>query len=137
MMNEQLVQQADNPFSKFELEQRMQERRKVERVLAFCQVLDESGHFVGVSFDITETGICLSLPNTWLQEDSFSIILKRGDTDSLSEVKVTVHPVWRKARNEKYDEIGARIIAIDCEKDFLSFLHYCQTMGPSGLFTND
>jgi len=137
MMNEQLVQHTDDPFSKFELEQRIQERRKVERVLAFCQVLDEYGHFVGVSFDITEMGICLSLLNTCPQKDSFSIILKRGDTESLPEVKVMVSPVWRKARNEKYDEIGARIIAIDCEKDFLSFLHYCQTMGPSGLFMED
>ncbi|MFM7439698.1 MAG: hypothetical protein ACKO2V_14030, partial [Snowella sp.] len=120
-MNEQLVEHATNPLSNFEFEQRMQERRKAERILAFCQILDESSHFVGVSFDITETSICLSLPNTWPQQDSFSIILKRGDTDSLPEVKVTVHPVWRKARNEQYDEIGARIIAIDCEKDFLSF----------------
>jgi hypothetical protein len=122
-MSQPLVQDADNPTSEFEFEQRMQERRKAERVLAFCQVLDESGHFFGVSFDITETGICLSLPNTWPQEDSFSIILKRGDTDTLPEVKVTINPVWRKARNEQYDEIGARIIAIDCETDFLSFLH--------------
>lgn len=136
-MNEQLVQDAENLSSEFEFEQRMQERRNAERVLAFCQVLDESGHFVGVSFDITETGICLSLPNTWPQEDSFSIILKRGDTDSLPEVKVTINPVWRKARNEEYDEIGARITAIDCEKDFLAFLHYCQTMGPGGLFTDN
>jgi hypothetical protein len=98
-MSQPLVQDADNPTSEFEFEQRMQERRKAERVLAFCQVLDESGHFFGVSFDITETGICLSLPNTWPQEDSFSIILKRGDTDTLPEVKVTINPVWRKARN--------------------------------------
>jgi len=136
-MNEQLTPHANDSLSQFEFEQRMQERRKVERVLAFCQVLDESGHFIGVSFDITETGICLSLPNTWPQEESFSIILKRGDTESLPEVKVTVHPVWRKVRNEQYDEIGARIIAIDCETDFLSFLHYCQTMGSSGLFTDN
>jgi len=136
-MNEQLVQDTENLSSEFEFEQRIQERRKAERVLAFCQVLDESGHFVGVSFDLTEMGICLSLPNTWPQEDSFSIILKRGDTDSLPEVKVTINPVWRKARNEVYDEIGARIIAIDCEKDFLAFLHYCQTMGPGGLFTDN
>ena len=136
-MSQQLVQDADNPTSEFEFEQRMQERRNSERVLAFCQVLDESGHFFGVSFDITETWICLSLPNTWPQEDSFSIILKRGDTDSLPEVKVTINPVWRKARNEEYDEIGARITAIDSEKDFLAFLHYCQTMGPGGLFTDN
>jgi hypothetical protein len=136
-MSKQLVQDADNPSSEFEFQQRMQERRKAERVLAFCQVQDEYGHFIGVSFDITETGICLSLPNTWPKEDSFSIILKRGDTELLPEVKVTVNPVWRKARNEQYDEIGARIIAINCEKDFLSFLHYCQTMGPSGLFMNN
>ena len=52
-MSQQLVQDADNPTSEFEFEQRMQERRNAERVLAFCQVLDESGHFFGVSFDPT------------------------------------------------------------------------------------
>lgn len=137
IMNEPLVQHADTPFSQVEFEQQMQERRNMERVLAFCQILDESGDFVGVSFDITEIGICLSLPSTWPQEVPFSLILKRGDSESLPEVKITVNPVWRKVRNEQYDEIGARITAIDCKQDFQSFLHYCQTMGPSGLFMDN
>ena len=107
IMNKPLVQHADIPFSQFEFEQHIQERRNMERVLAFCQILDESGDFVGVSFDITEIGICLSLPSTWPQEVPFSLILKRGDSESLPEVKITVNPVWRKVRNEKYDEIGA------------------------------
>lgn len=53
--------------------QRIKERRTEERVLAFCQVLDLDGNLIGVSFDLTPRGLCVSLPNTWPKAESFSI----------------------------------------------------------------
>ncbi|MGL5035755.1 MAG: hypothetical protein ACRC6M_18365, partial [Microcystaceae cyanobacterium] len=97
---------SDLQLSEFALEALMQERRNQDRILAFCQVYDLTHNFVGVSFDLTELGICLSLPNTWPETESFSIILKRADQDSLPEVKVEVKPIWRKKRNDYFDEIG-------------------------------
>ncbi|MEB3312108.1 MAG: hypothetical protein VKJ02_17925 [Snowella sp.] len=135
-MNNQQVENPAVPLSEFEFETFMKERRSAERILAFCQILDLSGEFIGVSFDLTATGICLSLPHTWMQEDTFSVILKRGDAPDLPQVQVTVDPVWHNSRNEHYDEIGGKIIAVGSEADFQTFLHYCQTAGPSGLFTD-
>ncbi len=134
-MSDKLVQSAENLYSESEFENKMQERRSEKRVLAFCHVLDLFGDFVGVTFDLTTTGICMSLPNTWSKQESFSIILKRGDLDSLPEIQITVNPLWRRPRNELYDEIGGQIIAIESEVDFQAFLSYCQKMGPSGLFS--
>lgn len=135
-MNDQQLETPNSPLSEFELETLMQERRGSERILAFCQILDLSGDFVGVSFDLTATGICLSLPHHWTHEAPFSIILKRGDAPALPQVKVSVDPVWRNPRNEHYDEIGGRIISVESEADFQTFLNYCQTSGPSGLFAD-
>lgn len=134
-MSDKLVQSAENLYSESEFENKMQERRSEGRILAFCQVLDLFGDFVGVTFDLTTTGICMSLPNTWSKKESFSIILKRGDLESLPEIKITVNPLWRKSRNELYDEIGGKIVAIESATDFQEFLSYCQKIGPSGLFS--
>ncbi len=135
-MNDQQLEVSNSSMSEFDFETLMQERRSSERILAFCQILDLSGEFVGVSFDLTATGICLSLPRTWTYEVPFSIILKRGDSPSLPQVKVTVDPVWRNPRNDHYDEIGGRITSVESEADFKTFLTYCQTSGPSGLFAD-
>lgn len=136
-MNDQQLETPNAPLSELELETLMQERRSSERILAFCQILDLSGEFVGVSFDLTAAGICLSLPSNWTHAAPFLIILKRGDSPALPQVKVTVDPVWRNSRNEQYDEIGGRIIAVESETDFQTFLNYCQNSGPSGLFADN
>lgn len=124
-------------LSEQEFERQMQERRAQPRILAFCQVMDLDRNLLGVSFDLNQQGICLSLPNTWPQEKSFQIVLKRADQPALPQVTLTVSPVWRKVRNAQFDEIGARITAVDSPKNFETFLGYCDSVGPSGLFEED
>ncbi len=127
-----------NPFdseyySEAAFEKRMQDRRSEQRLTVFCQILDTDYNFVGISFDLSHAGICLSLPNTWTHEIPFSIILKRVDNDALPAVTITVDPIWRKPGNEKFDEIGGAITAIESPQDFETFLNYCESAGPSGL----
>jgi hypothetical protein len=113
--------------------QRIQERRREKRILAFCQVLDLEGNLIGVSFDLTPQGLCVSLPNTWTEADTFSIMLKRMDNPKLATIQVTVMPMWRQSRNDSFDEIGGKIVGVDSQTHFDQFLQYCQTAGPSGL----
>ncbi len=113
--------------------QEVQERRRQQRVLAFCQVFDLEGELVGVSFDLTPDGICVSLPNTWPSTDSFHIKLRRMDNSELPAITIKVQPVWRESRNENFDEIGGKILEVDCQDSFNNFLDYCQKFGPSGL----
>jgi hypothetical protein len=125
------------PQSEHEFERQMQERRSQARILAFCQVLDLEHNLLGVSFDLTLQGICLSLPNSWPPDSPFAIILKRADQPALPEVQVEVAPVWRKMRNAHFDEIGGKIIGVQSPQDFETFLQYCNSVGPSGLFEED
>ena len=113
--------------------ERIQERRREERILAFCQVLDLDSNLIGVSFDLTPKGLCVSLPNTWTHADTFSIKLKRMDNPQLATITVTVMPMWRQSRNDNFDEIGGKIVEVDSQVHFDQFLQYCQTAGPSGL----
>jgi hypothetical protein len=113
--------------------QRIKERRTEDRVLAFCQVLDLEGNLIGVSFDLTPRGLCVSLPNTWTKTDNFSIVLKRIDNPSLPTITITVTPMWRSSRNDNFDEIGGKIVEVNSPSDFERFLNYCQEAGPSGL----
>ncbi|BFM40651.1 hypothetical protein [Synechocystis sp. LKSZ1] len=128
---------APGEYSEAEFEKRMQERRSEQRLLAFCQVLDPEHNFIGVSFDLTSTGICLSLPNTWPAEVSFSVMLKRADQPQLPEVEITLAPIWRKPRNTTFDEIGGRIIDVANRPAFEQFLAHCQAAGPNGLLEDD
>lgn len=112
---------------------RIQERRSETRILAFCQVFDPDGDLIGVSFDLTRRGICLSLPNTWTRDDQFAVTLKRMDNLDLPVITVTVKPMWRSSRNDHFDEIGGTILAVDSQSNFDQFLDYCQEAGPSGL----
>lgn len=124
-------------LSEREFERQMQERRSEPRILAFCQVMDLERNLLGVSFDLTQQGICLSLPNTWPKDESFQIVVKRADQPALPPVTLTVSPVWRKVRNAHFDEIGARITAVDSADNFETFLRYCHSVGPSGLFEEE
>lgn len=114
----------------------MQERRNQQRILAFCQVLDLERNFIGVSFDLTPSGICLSLPKAFPKNQSFLAILKRGDAAAayVPEVLVTIQPVWRRSLNQYYDELGGKIIQVKPEKAFLEFYRYCQQARANGLF---
>lgn len=113
--------------------QEIQERRQAQRILAFCQVFDLEDELVGVSFDLTSQGICVSLPNTWPQKESFQIKLKRMDNPELPIITIKVEPLWRQSRNDNFDEIGGKIVEVDNPDGFDSFLKYCQQAGPSGL----
>ncbi|MFN5514487.1 MAG: hypothetical protein ACK5CA_07015 [Cyanobacteriota bacterium] len=124
-------------LSEQEFERQMQERRAQPRILAFCQIMDLDHNLLGVSFDLTRQGICLSLPNTWPKDETFQLILKRADQPALPQVVLTISPVWRKVRNAQFDEIGARITAVDSPENFETFLGYCDSVGPSGLFEED
>lgn len=127
-----MPQTAQEPLTIADL-QEIQERRQQQRVLAFCQVFDLEDELVGVSFDLTLHGICLSLPNTWPQSEPFQIRLKRMDNKELPVITVNVQPMWRKSRNENFDEIGGKIVEVDCPDSFNHFLNYCLQAGPSGL----
>ncbi|WP_228024021.1 hypothetical protein [Synechocystis salina] len=113
--------------------QGVQDRRREERMLAFCQVFDMEGELVGVSFDLTRSGICVSVPNDWPKDGDFVVKLRRMDNEALPTITVTVTPTWRQCRNESFDEIGGKIIEVDCPEAFSTFLQYCQQAGPSGL----
>jgi hypothetical protein len=137
MIDQPSSTQSPHEYSEAEFEQRMQERRSEQRLLAFCQVLDQEHNFIGVSFDLTTTGICLSLPNTWPVEGLFTVILKRADQPQLPEVEITLDPIWRKPRNTTFDEIGGRIISKANPPAFEQFLSHCQAAGPNGLLEDD
>jgi hypothetical protein len=94
--------------------QGIQERREEERILAFCQVFDMAGELVGVSFDLTRNGICVSVPNDWPQDRDFSLKLRRMDNEDLPTITIKITPMWRQSRNESFDEIGGKIIEVDC-----------------------
>ena len=113
--------------------QEVQERRREQRVLAFCQIFDLEDELVGVSFDLTSKGICVSLPNTWPRNEPFQIKLRRMDNTELPTITVKVEPLWRQSRNEKFDEIGGKIVDVDSPDGFNTFLDYCHQAGPSGL----
>ncbi|AIE73169.1 MULTISPECIES: PilZ domain-containing protein [unclassified Synechocystis] len=113
--------------------QGIQERRQEQRMLAFCQVFNMAGELVGVSFDLTRQGICVSVPNDWPQGSDFEVKLRRMDNEALPTITVKVNPMWRQSRNESFDEIGGKIIAVDSPEAFATFLQYCQQAGPSGL----
>jgi len=136
-MSESSINLSSEERTESERESLMQERRSQPRIPAFCQVLDEGGNFVGVSFDLTCIGICLSLPKSWTQDKTFSIVLKRADQELIPPVAVTVEPLWRRARNHDFDEIGGRIISKVSEEYFQQLLEYCQLFGPSGLFADN
>ena len=107
------------------------------RIWSFCQVFDVEKNWVGISFNITEQGICLSMPNTWVQDSPFSVILKRADEPSLPSITLSVEPLWRKTYNQNFDEIAGKIVAVDSAVNFEAFLKYCQEAGPSGLVSQD
>ncbi|MEB3248334.1 MAG: hypothetical protein ACKN9E_08385 [Microcystaceae cyanobacterium] len=137
MMDENAVPTETIALSEAAFEDLMKERRAQSRILAFCQVYDCDQQFIGVSFDLTSEGACLSLPNTWTKEPRFTVILKRADSHDQSicpDVAVTIETVWRRERNELFDEIGGRIVATESPEKLEAFLRYCQTQGPSGLF---
>lgn len=114
-----------------------QEKRLTSRIWAFCQVFDLEKNWFGISFNITEKGISLSLPNTWTKDSPFSVILKRADLPSLPEVTISVEPIWRTPYNQSFDEIAGKIVQVDSSANFEAFLQYCQEAGPSGLFSQD
>jgi len=113
--------------------QEIEERRREPRLLAFCQVFDMEGDLIGVSFDLTRQGICVSIPNTWPRDEDFQIKLRRMDNEDLPVITIKVVPMWRQSRNESFDEIGGKIVEVDCPDAFTTFLAYCQQAGPSGL----
>ena len=136
-MDENAIPTETIALSEAAFEELMKERRAQSRILAFCQVYDCDQQFIGVSFDLTSEGVCLSLPNTWTKAPRFTVILKRADSnDSVicPDVMVTIETVWRRQRNDLFDEIGGRIVEAESPEKLQAFLHYCQAQGPSGLF---
>ncbi|WP_013323015.1 hypothetical protein [Gloeothece verrucosa] len=109
------------------------ERRIVKRTVAFCQVLDLDHNFLGITFDLTLEGICLSLPNSFSSEINFFVILKPTHADNIPEVIIKVQPIWRKKNHSEYDEIGGKIIQIWPEDIFKALLIYYEKGGPCGL----
>jgi len=134
-MTDELTEMQTPPEEAFTVAyfERVKERRTENRVLAFCQAWDLEGNLIGVSFDLTPKGLCVSLPNTWTEADTFSIMLKRVDNPDLAAITVTVKPMWRQSRNDSFDEIGGQIVGVDSPSNFDQFLQYCQEAGPSGL----
>lgn len=109
------------------------ERRTSTRVVAFCQVLDLDYNFLGVTFDLTSEGICLSLPNTFRTDSDFFVILSPANTKFIPKVIVKIQPIWRKQNDSQYDEIGGKIVQVWSKQVFQSLLSYYQQGGPCGL----
>ncbi len=109
------------------------EKRSEKRILAFCKVLDSEQEFIGVTTDLTSTGVSLSLPNVFPTELPFSVTLRREDADL--QVFMRVKPIWRQRRNETHDDIGGQIVSVESQASFDALLTYCQQHDPDGLLT--
>ncbi len=90
----------------------MNERRTSQRILATSLVYELTGDFLGVSLDLTPCGIRLGVSKNFSHFDSFSVQIKPFQKKESPQVTLLIQPLWRRVRNRKYDEIGAKIIRV-------------------------
>ena len=102
----------------------MDERRKAQRILATELIYDINSNFLGVCLDVTDSGIRLTVSKQFPNYETFSIQLKPTEEDKFSEITLTVQPLWRRGRNSVYDEIGAKIIRVEQEKQWQELLEW-------------
>ncbi|ACK73467.1 conserved hypothetical protein [Gloeothece citriformis PCC 7424] len=112
------------------------ERRSSTRVVAFCQVLDLEYNCLGITFDLSPEGICLSLVNTFATENDFLVILSPAYTKHIPNLVMKIRPVWRRQNDSQYDEVGGKILQVWTKEIFYTLLSYYQKGGPSGLLVN-
>ncbi|WP_069790191.1 PilZ domain-containing protein [Cyanobacterium sp. IPPAS B-1200] len=102
-------------------------KRSSRRVLAVCKALDNDGHFVGFTLDITKDGIHLIVEKSFNPSSTFDLILNyHFDSDTqLSNVPITVEKMWRKSTNDEYDQIGAKIVDTKQPEALAQLVAFC------------
>jgi hypothetical protein len=100
----------------------MDERRKVQRILANGLVYELNGHFLGFSVDLSQDGICLTVSRNFPHFESFLIQLKPIEVNKFSPLILKIKPLWRRSRNQAYDEIGAKILHVEPEQEWEELL---------------
>ncbi|MDW8462638.1 MAG: PilZ domain-containing protein [Geminocystis sp.] len=104
-----------------------EEKRHTRRILAVCRVLDEGGHFLGFTLDLTRQGVRLIVDKTFNPEGNFEVILSppQEDEEIAPDISITVKPLWRCPANDEFDEIGGTIVTVDCPDSLTELMEYC------------
>jgi hypothetical protein len=102
------------------------EKRFYRRVLAVCRLLDLDGKFLGFTLDLTLQGIMIIVPNTYPDEEEFSVMLQqiRDDNEVRPNIIIKLEKAWRKPSNEEYDLVGGKIISAQPSEELESLIKY-------------
>ena len=100
----------------------MNEKRKSRRIIANELIYDINSNFLGVCLDVTYSGIRLTVAKNFPDYDSLSIQLKPPMEEKFIEVALKIQPLWRQGYKSVYDEIGAKIIQVEQEKEWQELL---------------
>jgi hypothetical protein len=105
----------------------MNEQRNYRRILAVCRILDCDSKFLGFTLDLTPKGIQMIINKDFPPQPEFEIILSQSREDEVTDndLKVKVQQVWRSSTCEEFDQIGAKIIAVDSSEAFNNLVTYC------------
>jgi hypothetical protein len=102
------------------------ERREKRRILAVCKILDINRQFLGFTLDLTTEGICLVVLNQFGNDQQFEIIIQQNRNDGEHpEIRATVETIWRREKNEEYDEIGGKIVVVDSQENLKALIEHC------------
>jgi hypothetical protein len=102
----------------------MDERRKARRIIATELIYDINSNFLGVCLDVSDSGIRLTVSKYFPNYNYLSIQLKPLEGDKLAEITLIIQPFWRRGHNSVYDEIGAKIIRVEQEKEWRELLKW-------------
>lgn len=104
----------------------LKDRRKSPRILSVCRILDKEKNFLGFTLDLTKEGICMIIYNKFENLKEFEIIIEQNRCEgNYPEIKAKIEKIWRKEKNEEFDEIGGKIIAVDSKDNLEDLIKYC------------
>lgn len=105
----------------------LSQKRFYRRILAVCPVFDLKHNFLGLTLDLSIKGIHIIVHNSFPDKSQFSFLLHQSldEDEDNPYITLKVEKVWRKSTNEEYDEIGAKIIAVDLEVELQKLIKYC------------
>ena len=99
------------------------EKRQEIRTSAIGLVSEMEGEFLGISLDLTRQGIRFVVPNDFSDSESFYCKFNPVEGEN-REITFKIQPQWRKNRNLAYDEIGAKILEVDQEKQWQELVEW-------------
>ena len=98
------------------------ENRKEQRIPGVGILFDLNGDFLGVSSDLSFQGIRLIVNNQFPNYSSRCCRFRPVEGDSTLEFLLKIKPKWRRSRNLAYDEIGAEIIQVNQEEQWVKLI---------------